>query len=122
MKFLMDRLWAMLMFWKAPKSIEVGKDFSFHDFEDSDLTGILILRPKYENVIYYYTNASIEEVGMGARLKFGYQIVKSGNHNKKDLEDSEDFVTLLGDILSQIILTETQIESPRKIYSEESDL
>jgi hypothetical protein len=118
----MDRLWAMLMFWKAPKSIEVGKDFSFHDFEDSDLTGILILRPKYENVIYYYTNASIEEVGMGARLKFGYQIVKSGNHNKKDLENSEDFVTLLGDILSQIILTETQIESPRKIYSEESDL
>jgi hypothetical protein len=112
----------MLMFWKAPKSIEVGKDFSFHDFEDSDLTGILILRPKYENVIYYYTNASIEEVGMGARLKFGYQIVKSGNHIKKDLENSEDFVTLLGDILSQIILTETQIESPRKIYSEESDL
>ena len=112
----------MLMFWRAPKSIEVGKDFSFHDFEDSDLTGILILRPKYEGVIYYYTNASIEEVGMGARLKFGYQVVKPGNHTKKDLENSEEFVTMLGDILSQIILSETQIESPRKIYSEESDL
>jgi hypothetical protein len=49
-------------------------------------------------------------------------VVKSGNHNKKDLENSEEFVTMLGDILSQIILSETQIESPRKIYSEESDL
>ncbi len=119
---LTEAFWQKLLFWRAPKSIEVGKDFSFHDFEDSDLTGILILRPEYENVIYYYTNASIEEVGMGARLKFGYQVVKPGNHNKKDLENSEEFVTMLGDILSQIILSETQIESPRKIYSEESDL
>lgn len=118
----MDRLWAMLTFWRAPRSIEVGKDFEFYDFEDSDLTGIRILRPEYAGVIYYYTNASIEEVGMGARLKFGYQVVKSGNHIKKDLENSEEFVTMIGDILSQIILSEKQIESPRKIYSEESDL
>lgn len=122
MKSLMETLWAALMFWKHNVGPKQGKDFQFNDFDDTDLTGIRIIAGKYIDVIYYYTNAAITEEGMGARLKFGYQIVQPGEHDKKDLENSEEFVTMIGDILTEIITTEQQIESPRTIYSEGSDL
>jgi hypothetical protein len=38
------------------------------------------------------------------------------------LEKDENFVTLMGDILTELILTETEIEPSRTLYSEESDL
>lgn len=117
----METLWALLNPWKKPKKFKVDQDFRFYDFEESDLTGIEILTGKYAGILYYYTGAGITEEGLGARLKFGYQIVKPGQHDRKLLEDDADFVTIIGDILTEIILTETQIEPTRTLYSEESD-
>lgn len=121
MKSLMETLWAKLAFWKT-KPLKEGVDFVFHDFEDSDLTGIVILKGDYAGVVYYYTNANIAEEGMIARLKFGYQIVNSNEYGRDYLEKDEKFVTMIGDILTQIILTEDQIESSRTIYSEKSSI
>lgn len=121
MKSLMATLWAKLAFWKT-KPLKEGVDFAFYDFEDTDLTGIAILKGDYAGVLFYYTNAGITEEGMVARLKFGYQIVNSAEFGRDYLEKDEKFVTMLGDILTQIILTEDQIESSRTIYSEKSSI
>jgi hypothetical protein len=64
----------------------------------------------------------LNEEGLSARLKFGYQIVETGEFTRYLLEKDEKFVTMLGDILTELILTETEIEPSRTLYSEESDL
>jgi hypothetical protein len=118
----METLWEMLQFWKKPKKLNLDEDFQFHDFPETDLTGIRILKGPYAGVLYYYTNASVEESGHLATLKFGFMIVESANHSKNDLEKDENYVIMLGDILSEIILMEGNFESPRTLYSEKSDL
>ena len=122
MKSLMAALWDKIAFWKKPKSFEPGVDYEFHDFEDSDLTGIRIIKGDYAGILYYYTGASIAEEGMGAVFKFGYQVVEAGNYTRKDLDSDEKFVTMMGDILTTIILMDGQFESPRTFYSEESSI
>ena len=112
----------MIQFWKKPKKLILDKDFKFIDFPETDLTGIELLKEPYENVVYYYTNANISEQGYLATLKFGYMIVNPGKHGQLSLEKDENFVTMIGDILSEIILMDGQFESPRKFYSEESNL
>lgn len=112
----------MLQFWKKPKKLVLDQDFEFYDFPDTDLTGIRVLSGPYAGVLYYYTNAGVEEQGYLATLRFGYITVDPNNYSVKDLETDEKYVTLLGDILSEIILMEGNFESPRTIYSEKSDL
>lgn len=121
MKSLMATLWAKLAFWK-PKTLKEGVDYVLHDFEDTDLTGVAIINGDYTGVIYYYTHAKVSEEGMVARLKFGYQIVNSSEFGRDYLEKDEKFVTMIGDILTQIILSEDQIESSRTLYSEKSSI
>lgn len=118
----MEALWDKIAFWKKPKKFEPGVDYEFHDFEDSDLTGIRIIQGPYAGVLYYYTGASVAEEGLGAVFKFGYQVVDSGNHTRKDLDSDENFVTMMGDILTTIILMDGQFESPRTFYSEKSSI
>jgi hypothetical protein len=105
-----------------PKKYKVGEDFQFYDFADTNLTGILIGKGEYTGIIFYYTYAGINEEGIGARLKFGFQIVNAGEFGREHLEKDEKFVTLMGDILTELILTETEIEPSRTIYSKESNL
>jgi hypothetical protein len=49
-------------------------------------------------------------------------IVNPGKYPSSLLETDEKFVTIMGDILSEIILMDGQFESHRKLYSEESNL
>lgn len=112
----------MIRFWKKPKKLQLDVDYKLHDFPETDLTGIEVLKEPYEGVIYYYTSANISDQGYLATLKFGYMIVNPGKHNQLALEADENFVTMMGDILSEIILMDGQFESPRKFYSEESNL
>ena len=118
----MAALWEKISFWKKSKGIEVGIDYEFHDFEDSDLTGIRIIKGPYAGILYYYTGASVAEEGFGAVFKFGYQVVESGEYARKDLIDDEKFVTMMGDILTTLILMDGQFESPRTFYSDESNI
>lgn len=122
MKSLMVALWDKIAFWKKPKGFIPDVDYKFHDFEDSDLTGVRVLLGPYAGVLYYYTGASIVEEGFGAVFKFGYQVVETGEFTRKDLDNDEKFVTMMGDILTTIILMDGQFESPRTFYSEESNI
>ena len=118
----MVTLWDKMMFWKKPKKFKENVDFKLHDFEDTDLTGIEILRGNYAGVIYYYTYASVTEELNMAKLKFGYYVVNLMKHDREVLNQDEKFVTMLGDILTELILTENKIEPTRTIYSQESDI
>jgi len=122
MKSLMVTLWGKMMFWKKPKKFKESVDFKLHDFEETDLTGIEILRGDYAGVVYYYTYASVTEELNMAKLKFGYHVVNLMKYDKDVLNQDEKFVTMLGEILTELILTEKQIEPTRTLYSEESDI
>lgn len=118
----METLWAKIVKKLKPKKFEIGRDYQFYNFSDTNLTGIILRSGDYAGVLYYYTYAGINEEGMGARLKFGYQVVNPGKFTREQLESDDKFVTLMGDILTELILTETEIEPSRTIYSEESSI
>jgi predicted choloylglycine hydrolase len=122
MKSLLVTLWDKILKKFKSKKFKIGEDFQFYNFADTNLTGIVLRKGEYAGVVYYYTYAGLNEEGLGARLKFGYQIVQAGEFNRYLLEKDEKFVTLMGDILTELILTETEIEPSRTLYSEESDL
>ena len=101
----METLWEKLLFWKKPKKmLEEGVDYEFFNFENTDVTGILIKTGKFKDVIYHYHKARVSEEGDFARLHFGFTIVHPGNHTNELLQSNEEFSIIMGDILSDIIL------------------
>jgi hypothetical protein len=119
----MGQLWEKLLFWKKSKVLEEGKDFAFIEFEGAEMTGVQLLTGKYEDVVYHYEKARIKEEGELARLQFGYTIVHSGKHNIDLLQNDEEFVTIMGDILTQILLNRAKAdEQIRTNNSEEFDI
>jgi hypothetical protein len=104
------------------KSIKEGVDFRLHDIEDSDLTAIELISGKFKGVIYYYNGAKIVEEGTMARLQFGYNIYNKANFDVEFLTNSQEFNTLMGDILTQLILKDEVYGQTRTIDTEEFDL
>jgi hypothetical protein len=98
-------------------------DYQFMDFKDSEITGIRLLMKKYLGVIYHYNKVRVKEeseIGM-AQLQFGYTLVHPGEHDIDDLNSDAEFHTIMGDILTHILLTQ-QNEQTRTDNSEEFDL
>lgn len=103
--------------------LKEGVDYQFIDFTNSDITGIAIIQGKYEKVVYHYNKARVVEEGALAKLQFGFTIVNSGKHDIDSLTNDEEFVTLMGDILTQILTTQESINESLRINDiEEPDL
>jgi len=118
----METLWEKLLFWKKkPKMLEEGVDYQFVDLNDSKLTGVAIIKGEYEGVLYHYHRVKVVEEGALARLQFGYTIVHPGKHDIDVLTADENLHTMMGDILSSILMAKTN-EQTRTNDSEESDL
>ena len=103
---------------KVPKE---GEDYKFIDFTDSELTGIMILKGNYAGVVYHYGKVRVKEQGEFATLEFGYTLVNSGKHDIDLLQKDEEFSTIMGDILSEILL-KSDTEPIRNHNPEEFDL
>ena len=114
----METLWEKLLFWKKNKTPKLGVDYQFHHFENSDLTGIRLLKGDYREVVYFYGRVGIEEQGELASLKFDYEIHEPGNHTVESLQSDEKFVILIGDILKELLIN----GQTRTINPEESHL
>jgi hypothetical protein len=82
---------------------EEGKDYSFVEIEDSEVNAVKLLRDKYQGVVYCYGTASVNEEGGGARLKFDYIVIDAGNFTVEELTEDEEFHTMIGDILVEMI-------------------
>jgi hypothetical protein len=103
---------------KVPKE---GEDYKFIDFTNSELTGIMVLKGEYAGIVYHYGKVRVKEQGEFATLEFGFTLVNSGKHDIDLLQKDEEFVTIMGDILSEI-LTKSDNEPIRTNHIEESDL
>lgn len=117
----MVTLWDKLRWWKKPKMLEEGKDFHYINFNNTDITGIELLMPEFRGVIYHYDQAGITEEGEIARLKFGYTVVHPGEHDIDDLNSNEKFHTIMGDLLTQILMAKIEDET-RNQYSEKLNI
>ena len=117
----METLWEKLLFWKKQKMLKEDVDYHFFDFKDSDITGRELLMKEYKGVIYHYQKARVLEEGEFARLQFGYTIVHSGEHNIDDLTKDDNLHTIMGDILTEILINQHN-EPTRTFNTEEPDL
>jgi hypothetical protein len=103
--------------------LKEGKDYIFINFKETDITGIQIVAGDYQGVVYHYLKARVVEEGALARLQFGFTIVHPGNHDIDLLQKDENFVTLMGDILTQILMNKAKAdEQIRTDDSEEFNL
>jgi len=97
-------------------------DFKFVDFKDSDLTGIELLTENYKGVLYHYHKARVVEEGELAKLQFGFTIVHPGEYDIDDLTKDEELHTIMGDILTELIMTNKYNEQTRTNDTQEPDL
>ena len=102
----------------TPSKYKENQDWTFvnpdgYDFEDTPVTAIGLLMEEYKGVLYHYHKARVVEEGEAARLQFGYTILNSGEHDIDDLTKDDKFHTIMGDILSEIIMAQKQNEQTR---------
>ena len=88
-------------------------DYIFVQINDSDVDGIKLLVDKYNGVIYHYHKVRFKEENNQARMEFGYTIVDSGTYNIDLLNNDEEFHTVMGDILTTILMKQVENEQNR---------
>ena len=117
----MAALWEKVTWWKKRKMLEEGKDFHYFNFNNTDITGIELLMPEFKGVIFHYDKAGIVEDGEIARLSFGYTVIHPGEHDIDHLNSNEKFHTIMGDLLTQILMAKIEDEN-RNNNPEKPDL
>jgi hypothetical protein len=108
--------------WKKPKMFEEGIDYQFIEIENVDVNAIKILRGNYKDVLYCYGKAAVKEQGECAKLEFDYIVIDPGIYLLEDLTRDEEFHTMIGDILVEMITVESKNEQIRNNNSQEFDL
>lgn len=120
----MATFWEKLQFWKKkPMRYNENEHFNYVQISngEEEKTAIVLLIPGYEDVVYLYHQARVvEEMGGLAKLEFGYTILNPGKHDIDDLQKSEEFSTIMGDLLTQIIIDKETYEA-RNNNTEEPD-
>jgi hypothetical protein len=116
----MEVLWEKIFFWKREKKLlKEGDDYIFIDSPDKKVTAIKLIKGKYENVVYHYHRARVKEEGEIARLEFGFTILYSGSHDIDELTNDDEFSTIMGDILTSILLAQDHNDKIRSDHSQE---
>jgi hypothetical protein len=100
---------------------QVDEDFQLVQSDDGKITGIGILKGKYAGVLYHYGQAKIVEEGEVARMIFDYTLINTRDFTLHELQTDEEFHTMIGDILT-LILMESDNEKTRNYNSEELDI
>jgi hypothetical protein len=119
----MVRLWERILFWKKPMNrYEEGRDFRLFMYGDGSVTAVELLVDGYEGICYHYHQARIVEEEGIAKLQYGYTILHSGNHDMDVLNSDEKFFTIMGDILSEILLKKLENEQTGTDNPQEPDL
>ena len=101
----MAALWDKIVFWKK-KMPKHNIDYVLIDSDEGDITGVGIKKGKFAGVLYHYGKARINEEGELARLQFSYTIVSSPTIPIDDLIIDEEFHTFIGDILTDILMSQ----------------
>jgi hypothetical protein len=109
----MATLWEKLQFWKKQKP-----KYRFQ-YREGDNTWVEITSGIYAGVIYSYGTVKFVPDSDVAKLQFKYNIIHSGEHDRDGLQNNAEFVNVMGDILTEIIIENEPI---RTNNTEEPDL
>jgi hypothetical protein len=113
----MATLWEKLQFWKKQKP-----KYKFQ-YREGDTTWVEITSGAYTGVIFSYGMVKFVPETIVAKLEFTYNILHPGKHDIDLLQNDEKFVTIMGDILTQILMNKAKAdEQIRTGNSEEFDL
>ena len=111
-----------MLFWKKRQmKYKHNEDFQLIQSDDNKITGIGILKSKYAGVLYHYGQAKIVEEGEVARMVFDYTIINTGDFTLHELQTDEKFHTMIGDILTEILMEKAD-EETRNYHFEEFDI
>ncbi len=98
------------------------EDYKLLQSDDGKLTGVGILKGAYAGVLYHYGQAQIREEDDLARVMFDYTIVNPGKHDIDELTLDEEFHTIIGEILTEILLSKAEHEETRNNDIKEFDI
>ena len=119
MKSLIAALWGKIMFWKKKQmKYKHNEDFQLIQSDDNKITGIGILKGKYAGVLYHYGKAKIVEEIEVARVIFDYTLINTGDFTLHELQTDEEFHTMIGDILTEILLEKSDEETRNYNFKE----
>ena len=111
-----------MLFWKKRQmKYKHNEDFQLIQSDDNKITGIGILKGKYAGVLYHYGKAKVIEEGEFARLTFDYTIIHTPTFTVHELQTDEEFHTMIGDILTEILMEKAD-EETRNHNTEEFDI
>lgn len=100
---------------KKPKTPKEGVDYELYHFEETDLSGIHLIKGEYRGVIYYYKGAKFSEDEGYPKLSFKYEIYQTGNKTHAELINDAKFDKLMGDILIELLVNnETRADDLKK--------
>lgn len=102
-------------FKKKPKLPE----YRFQNAPEGDATWVEITSGKYSGVIYSYGMVKFDDSIGIPKLSFNFNILHSGDRDVNDLQNDQEYVTMIGDILTDIIINN---EQTRNDNPQESDL
>ena len=97
------------------------EDYEFVPSDDKSITAVGILKGKYRGVLYHYGKAKVVEEGEFAKLSFSYTIINPAFFTLHELHTDEEFHTMIGDILTEILMDQTN-EKTRDYYPEKLDI
>lgn len=91
----------MVALWpKRPKKLK----YRFQDSPQGDSTWVEITGGKYAGIIYSYGGVKMDMDSGLPKLSFGFTVLHSGEYDIGQLNSDEEFVTVMGDILTEIII------------------
>jgi hypothetical protein len=103
-------------------TLQYLEDYKLVESDDGKVTGVGILKGVYAGVLYHYGQAQIREEEDHARVVFDYTIVNPGSHDIDDLTKDTEFHTIIGDILTEILLSKAEHEKIRDNDIKEFDI
>jgi hypothetical protein len=88
--------------WLSRNKPILNRDYTIENIEDAFFI-VKIVKGKFNGTTYKYDKVSIDQSSYLPKLSFHYTVISS--HQSLDyLQNSEDFVIIMGDILSDLVI------------------
>jgi hypothetical protein len=109
----------MVALWERMFQKKKLPKYRFQNSPVDDVTWVQITDGRYSSVVFSYGTVRFSWELDIPKLQFSYNILHSGNHDPDLLKNDQEFVTMMGDILTEIIIANEPI---RTNNPQESDL
>jgi len=94
-------------------------DYDLSDSEDKTKTFITIKTGKFAGVVYHYKQARLTDEGEFGKMTFSYTLLASPKIDADDLIQDQEFHTFIGDILTEILMSQAAADEKTRNYDPE---